>query len=122
MTYKLKRQLKKLGNKQFTEDIKKYIKSSHEFYEKRVPEMKVLAKRLHDEHSLKQFYKITMSRGRNGLEAKVVSKRIFKIINATKPKTRYVITQNKFMNFILPGLLPDRLLDKIMGKQLKLIK
>jgi len=72
--------------------------------------------------SLKRFYKITMSRGKNGLEVKEISKRIFKIINATNPKSRYVITQNKFMNFILPGLLPDRLLDKIMGKQLKFIK
>jgi len=58
MTYKLKRQLKKLSNKQFAEDIKKYIKSPYEFYGIRVPEIRTLAKRLHEEHSLKEFYKI----------------------------------------------------------------
>ena len=58
MTYTLKRQLKKLSNKQFAEDIKRYIKSPYEFYGIRVPEIRILAKRLHEEHSLKQFYNI----------------------------------------------------------------
>ena len=58
MTYTLKRQLKKLSNKQFAEDIKRYIKSPYEFYGVRVPEIRTLAKRLHQEHSLKEFYKI----------------------------------------------------------------
>ena len=58
MDYKLKRQFKKLGNKQFAEDIKRYIKSPYEFYGIRVPEIRVLAKRLHEEHSLKNFYKV----------------------------------------------------------------
>jgi len=56
--YKLKRQLKKLGNKQFAEDIKNYIKSPYDFYGIRVPELRTLAKRLHEEYSLKEFYKI----------------------------------------------------------------
>jgi 3-methyladenine DNA glycosylase AlkD len=58
MTYKIKRELRKLSNKQILEDIKKYIKSSHSFYETRVPEFKVLAKRLHDEYSLEEFYRV----------------------------------------------------------------
>jgi 3-methyladenine DNA glycosylase AlkD len=58
MTYILKRQLKKLSNKQFAEDIKRYIKSPYEFYGIRVPEIRILAKRLHEEHSLKEFYNI----------------------------------------------------------------
>lgn len=58
MVYKSKKQLKKLGDKQFFEDVKKYIKSYHSFYETRVPELKVLANRLHEEYSLKEFYKV----------------------------------------------------------------
>ena len=58
MTYKLKRPLKRLGNKQFTEDIKTFINSSHNFYSEKVPELKTLAKRLHQEHSLKKFYPV----------------------------------------------------------------
>lgn len=56
--YKLKRQLKQLSNKQFAEDIKRYIKSPYEFYGIRVPELRILAKKLHEEHSLTDFYKI----------------------------------------------------------------
>ncbi len=54
----LKKQLKRLSNKQAAEDIKRYIKSSHEFYSDKTPEIKTLAKRLHQEHNLKNFYKI----------------------------------------------------------------
>jgi len=53
-----KRALRKLGNKQFAEDIKTYIKSSHNFFSTRVPEIKTMAKKLHEEYSLKQFYKV----------------------------------------------------------------
>ncbi len=56
--HKLKRQLKKLSNKQFSEDIKKYIKSPYEFYGVKVPELRTLARRLHEEHELKEFYRV----------------------------------------------------------------
>ena len=52
------KQLKRLGDKQFFEDIKRYIKSSHSFYESKRPELKILANRLHEEYSLKDFYKV----------------------------------------------------------------
>ena len=56
--HQIKRYLQRLGDKQFAEDIKKYIKSPYEFYGIRVPEIRTLAKRLHDEHPLADFYKI----------------------------------------------------------------
>jgi len=58
MTNEIKRQLKKLSNKRFAKDIKLYIRAPYKFYGDRVPEIKVLAKRLHEEHTLKEFYKI----------------------------------------------------------------
>jgi len=58
MVYKSKKPLQRLSNKQIFEDVKKYIKTSHTFYETKIPELKVLAKRLHDEYDLKEFYKI----------------------------------------------------------------
>jgi len=54
----IRRQLKKLSDKQFASDIKRYIKSPYEFYGVRVPEIRIMAKRLHEEHNLKEFYKI----------------------------------------------------------------
>lgn len=68
MTYKLKRKLKKLGNKQFTQDIKSFIRTSHDFYSERVPELRTLAKRLHEEHSLKSFYPIFNKLWRSGYQ------------------------------------------------------
>ena len=56
--YKLKRQLKTLSNKQFADNIKKYLKSPYEFYGIHVPELRTLAKRLHEEHEIKDFYKV----------------------------------------------------------------
>ncbi len=52
----IRKQLKKLSDKQFASDIKKYIKSPYEFYGVRVPEIRTLAKRLYEEHGLKEFY------------------------------------------------------------------
>ena len=40
---------------------------------------------------LKQFYKITMKRGKKGLNAKLISKQINKIINFPRPKIKHVI-------------------------------
>ena len=58
MTYRLKRPLKRLGNKELAGDIKSFIRTSHNFYSEKVPELKTLAKRLHEEHSLKGFYPV----------------------------------------------------------------
>lgn len=74
------------------------------------------------EESLQRFYKITMKKGKEGLPAYDVAKLIKRVLEVNKPKTRYVIMKNSFTNFTLPGLLPDRWVDNIMGKILKLIK
>jgi len=52
------RELRRLSNKQFIEDIKKYINSPYEFYGTKIPELKTMAKKLHDENELKQFYRV----------------------------------------------------------------
>ena len=58
MKFEVKRQLKKLGDKQFADNIKKYLKSPYEFYGIHVPEIRTLAKRLHKEHSVKEFFSV----------------------------------------------------------------
>ena len=57
-----------------------------------------------------------------GLKADIIAHRIEKIINSNSPKTRYVISPNRLRDHILPGLLPDRWLDKAMSKALGLKK
>ena len=53
MEYKIKRELKRLGDKQFAEDIKRYLKSPYEFYGVRVPELRTMAKHLHEDNSFR---------------------------------------------------------------------
>ncbi len=74
------------------------------------------------EKSLKIFYKEVIEKGKNGLDSNVVAKLIDKIIKLKKPKSRYVISANKLRDYYIPGLIPDRLFDKIIGKILKLTK
>ena len=58
MSFEIKRKLKKLSDKQFAKDIKKYLRSPYEFYGVRVPELRILTKKLHDENNLNDFYKV----------------------------------------------------------------
>ena len=74
------------------------------------------------ELSLRRFYKIFIEMGRKGWDADVIGSRVKKILEHPRPKTRYVITPNRFANYTLPGILPDRMLDKIIGKSLGLLK
>ena len=58
----------------------------------------------------------------DGYSPSVVSEQILKILQTNKPKTRYVITRKIFKNFYIPGFLPDRWVDKLIGNMLGLIK
>ena len=66
---------------------------------------------LHHRNSKNSFYKIFG-------DAEIIEK----IINSISPKTRYVLSPNNLRDHILPGLLPDRWLDKAMSKVLGLKK
>jgi len=74
------------------------------------------------EPALRKFNSMFKQLENKGLDADVIAKRIEKIINSISPKTRYVLSPNKLRDHILPGLLPDRWLDKAMSKALGLKK
>ena len=52
----------------------------------------------------------------------IVGKLISKVIQIKNPKTRYVITGRKWLDYILPGILPDRWMDKLFAKFLGIDK
>ena len=74
------------------------------------------------EHSLRKFYKIFIEMGKKGFDADIIGNRVKEILQDPSPKTRHVITPNRFINFTLPGILPDRIFDKLVGKGLGLLK
>ncbi len=59
---------------------------------------------------------------RKGLSADETGMIIFKEFEKKRPRVRKVIIAQRFKNWVLPNLLPTRLLDKILGKALGLIK
>jgi len=75
------------------------------------------------EPALKSFYGQMVTKGKEeGLEVDLVGRLIEKVITSNRPKTRYVITGRKWMDYILPGILPDRLLDRLFAKFLGIDK
>ena len=71
---------------------------------------------------LRKFNKGYIKLGVDGLPPKVIGERVVKIMKTNKPKTRHVITPKIFKNFLIPGFLPDRWVDKMTGKMLGLFK
>jgi len=58
----------------------------------------------------------TLKRGRDGLPASKVADAVRKGLTLADPKLRYVVVKNKFFSFDLPSLIPDKRVDKIIGK------
>jgi len=59
---------------------------------------------------------------KEGLSVDKVGKLVEKVVTSKKPKTRYVITGRKWMDYILPGILPDRWIDRLFAKFLGIDK
>ncbi len=74
------------------------------------------------ETSLRIFYNQIIAKTKNALPSEVIGDAIKMIIEKKRPKTRYIYTRNKFLDFTILGLFPDRFVDKVIGKALKLIK
>ena len=71
---------------------------------------------------LRKFNKGYIKLGVEGLPPKVIGERVVKILSSNSPKTRHVITPKIFKNFLIPGFLPDRWVDRMTGKMLGLLK
>ena len=74
------------------------------------------------EPSLGKFYKLFIEMGKKGLDADIIGKRVKSIMQDPSPRVRHVITPNRLLNYTLPGILPSRMFDKLVGKSLGLLK
>jgi short-subunit dehydrogenase len=59
---------------------------------------------------------------KKGWTSEKATKIIFEIFEKNKPKTRYSLVPQRFMSWTLPKLMPNRMLDRIVGKKLGLLK
>ncbi len=72
--------------------------------------------------AVKNFQKYVVSEGRKGLAPERLGRAVHVALTAAKPKARYAIVPQRFKNWTLPRLLPTRMLDAAMAKQLGLTK
>jgi len=74
------------------------------------------------EPALERFYKLFIKMGKKGLDADIIGNRVKSILQNPRPRIRHVITPNRLLNYTLPGILPTRMYDKLVGKGLGLLK
>jgi hypothetical protein len=74
-------------------------------------------------NAVKKFQKWIVNEARtNGLPPERVGNAIYVALAAAKPRVRYAVIPQRFKNWTLPRLLPTRMLDAAMAKQMGLIK
>ena len=74
------------------------------------------------EPSLERFYKLFIQMGKKGLDPDIIGNKVKSILQDSSPRIRHVITPNRLLNYTLPGILPTRVFDKLVGKGLGLMK
>ena len=74
------------------------------------------------EPALEKFYKLFIQMGKKGFDSDIIGNRVKSILQNPKPPIRHVITPNRLINYTLPGILPTRMYDKLVGKWLGLLK
>ena len=67
--------------------------------------------------SLKTFLDVMIEGGEDGLETEDIADVVYEAMTADKPKARYAPVPNKLINYTLPTMLPERLVDKIFAKK-----
>jgi hypothetical protein len=72
--------------------------------------------------AIKNFQKYIVSEGRKGLSPELLGKAVHVALTSAKPKTRYAVVPHRFKNWTLPRLLPARMLDAAMAKQMGFAK
>jgi NAD(P)-dependent dehydrogenase (short-subunit alcohol dehydrogenase family) len=69
--------------------------------------------------ALERFRKMAGAIGRSGLPPKAVGRAVLKALTVARPRTRYVVQAGGGFRFLLMRLLPDRLLDRLIARQLR---
>lgn len=68
--------------------------------------------------SMIKFFTYLVHKGKEEMTSDKCSRRITDVFEKEKPKIRYTIVQNKFKDWILPLLLPDGGIDRLILKKL----
>jgi hypothetical protein len=73
--------------------------------------------------AVQKFQKFIVTEARaNGLPPERIGEAVHRALTAAKPKARYAVIPQRFKNWTLPRLLPARMVDAALAKQLGLKK
>ncbi len=70
--------------------------------------------------SIDRFRSYFIGEGRKGLRPERLGEAVLVALTARRPRTRYAVVPQRFKNWTLPQLLPKRLLDTLIGRQIGL--
>jgi len=68
--------------------------------------------------SMVKFFTYFVTNGKNGMPLEECSQKIANILETSKPKVRYAIVKDKFKNWTIPLMMPQRLVDRFFLKNL----
>jgi NAD(P)-dependent dehydrogenase (short-subunit alcohol dehydrogenase family) len=71
--------------------------------------------------SMRAFQEYITGMGKRGYSPEVMGRFIFNVFEQQSPKARYAIVPNPVRDWLLPLLLPDRWLDKLIGRNVGLL-
>lgn len=69
-----------------------------------------------------RFQREFIRRGRAGVPPAVIARVIRRALESNRPKTRYALPDNRMMGWLLPRLLPDRWLDRLIASGIGLTR
>jgi NAD(P)-dependent dehydrogenase (short-subunit alcohol dehydrogenase family) len=72
--------------------------------------------------AVQNFQKFIVAEGRKGLSPERLGEAVHVALSTAKPNARYAVVKQRFKNWTLPRLLPARMLDAVVAKQLGFIK
>jgi NAD(P)-dependent dehydrogenase (short-subunit alcohol dehydrogenase family) len=72
--------------------------------------------------AVQNFQKFIVDEGRKGFSPERLGEAVHLALSTAKPKARYAVVKQRFKNWTLPRLLPARMLDAILARQLGLTK
>jgi NAD(P)-dependent dehydrogenase (short-subunit alcohol dehydrogenase family) len=73
-------------------------------------------------NAVRNFQKFIVAEGRKGFSPERLGEAVHLALSTAKPKARYAVIKQRFKNWTLPRLLPARMLDSVVAKQLGFIK
>jgi NAD(P)-dependent dehydrogenase (short-subunit alcohol dehydrogenase family) len=73
-------------------------------------------------NAVQKFQKFVVAEGRSGLSPERLGEAVHLALSTPKPKARYAVVKQRFKNWTLPRLLPARMLDTVVARQLGFIR